>query len=137
MIKTSSPSFAKKSPREAHGNRQADGGHLDLQQSDMSCPPGIFSIMADVCEAFWCVSCVLWLNLCNLYYYHSFSCFFAKIFLLSNRLTVSRLMSYCLSSQLTSHVSRLSSHAPSPKAILIAFAPRQEGAMASPSRSLT
>ena len=39
-------------PSRSDGNRRADGGRLDLQQYKMSCPPGIFSIMADVCEAF-------------------------------------------------------------------------------------
>ena len=69
--------------------------------------------------------CLIFIGLTALDYYHSLSCFFAKIFLPSNRLIVSRLMSYCLPSQLTSHVSRLtSSH-------------QQEGAMASPSRGLT
>ena len=33
-------------------NRRADGGHSNLLPSNMSCPLGIFSIMADVCEAF-------------------------------------------------------------------------------------
>ena len=38
-------------PREAMNNRRADGGHLDLLQSIMSCLLKIISTMADVCEA--------------------------------------------------------------------------------------
>ncbi len=52
------------SARSAFSNRRADGGHLDAFHS--ACPfwDGPISITADVCEAFWCVSCVLWfLNL--------------------------------------------------------------------------
>ena len=41
-------------------NRRADGGHLDLQQYIISYLLKTISTKADVCEAFWCVLCVLW-----------------------------------------------------------------------------
>ena len=37
-------------------NRRADGGHLYLQQSIMSCPYKISSMLADVCEAICVIS---------------------------------------------------------------------------------
>jgi hypothetical protein len=48
------------SPREAFRNRRADGGHLDDFSFTYSFGDELFSVTADVCEAFLFVPCLLW-----------------------------------------------------------------------------